>query len=240
MSGNDVENGSNDDDDYVPSDDEDVDDEENENGETSDDDEHGDATVNTNSSTALTKLRKTSELEETEDERQQRLKSLFEEFIGGNGTDPKPSSNEKLSISDVDGEQMSVSRSGVPKLAAETTNDIFSGVQDKDIVHSKSEQELCVEKEQKSSRPTQNEKKRASNGLTNAISALSKKSKMSVLEKTAQDWGAFKDETGIQEELSSHNRGKQGYVDRVEFLTRTDYRQFEIERDARNAVRKKK
>lgn len=38
----------------------------------------------------------------------------------------------------------------------------------------------------------------------------------------------------------SHNRGKSGYVDRVEFLTRADYRQFEMERDARNAARRNK
>lgn len=35
------------------------------------------------------------------------------------------------------------------------------------------------------------------------------------------------------------NRGRQGYVERMEFLSRADQRQFELERAARNAARKK-
>ncbi|VBB25541.1 unnamed protein product [Acanthocheilonema viteae] len=220
MSGNDEENGSEDDEEYIPSDpDEDIDDEQHENsGSSAGDDD------------AINK--------ETEDERQQRLKSLFEDFIGENDAKPKSSTSQALPTSTVDGKHVSKIMSEIPKLAAETADDIFGGVSNESHVLLKNRPEPC-QREKKPSGLAHREKKRALDGLSSAISALSKKSKISVLEKTAQDWGAFKTETGIQEELTSHNRGKQGYVDRVEFLSRTDYRQFEIERDARNAARKK-
>ncbi|VDO52303.1 unnamed protein product [Onchocerca flexuosa] len=182
--------------------------------------------------------RKTNKSEETEDERQRRLKSLFEEFIGENDAKPKSSTSQALPALTADGKRAAMTMNEIPKLAAETVDDIFGSISNGKEIPLKNKSEPCERKE-KPSGMIQSEKRKASDGLTSAINALSKKSKVSVLEKTAKDWGEFKNETGIQEELTSHNRGKQGYVDRVEFLSRTDYRQFEKERDARNAVRKK-
>ncbi|VIO95972.1 Bucentaur or craniofacial development family protein [Brugia malayi] len=235
MSGNnEEESDSEDDEEYVPSDPDDN--EQNESGGST----GGDGvTVNSNAMLALQELKEMNKSEETEDERARRLKLLFEEFIGGNDAIPKPSTNETLPTSTADSERVPMKICEIPKLAAETVDNIFDGVLDKGNVSLKNKPELC-KTEEKLSGPLQCEKRKASDGLTSAISALSKKSKVSVLEKTAQDWRAFKNETGIQEELTSHNRGKQGYVDRVEFLSRTDYRQFEMERDARNAAREKK
>uniref|UniRef100_G3MKW5 Craniofacial development protein 1 n=1 Tax=Amblyomma maculatum TaxID=34609 RepID=G3MKW5_AMBMU len=62
---------------------------------------------------------------------------------------------------------------------------------------------------------------------------LSKKTKMSTLEKSKLDWDRFKHEEGISEELKSHNRGKGGYLEKQAFLQRTDERQFEIEKGQR-------
>ncbi|VDK69454.1 unnamed protein product [Onchocerca ochengi] len=238
MSGNEEEeNSSEDDEDYIPSDhEEDVDeDEQYENGRNSENDDGN--TMNSNSMIALQK-KKTNKSEETEDERQRRLKSLFEEFIGENDAKPKVSTSQALPASAADGKRVSTTVNEIPKLAAETVDDIFGTISNSKEISLKNKPESCERKE-KPSGMVRSEKRKAPDGLTSAISALSKKSKVSVLEKTAQDWGDFKNETGIQEELTSHNRGKQGYVDRVEFLSRTDYRQFEKERDARNAVRKK-
>ena len=39
-----------------------------------------------------------------------------------------------------------------------------------------------------------------------------KKPKMGTLDKSKMDWNKFIDETGIKEDLQSHNRGKDGYV----------------------------
>ncbi|KAM9503015.1 craniofacial development protein 1-like isoform 1-T1 [Salvelinus alpinus] len=60
-----------------------------------------------------------------------------------------------------------------------------------------------------------------------------KKQKMSTLEKSKMDWDAFKDEEGIGDELAIHNRGKEGYVEKKNFLQRVDHRQFEQEKKVR-------
>ncbi|KAK7152167.1 hypothetical protein R3I94_008485 [Phoxinus phoxinus] len=60
-----------------------------------------------------------------------------------------------------------------------------------------------------------------------------KKQKMSTLEKSKMDWDAFKTEEGITDELAIHNRGKEGYVERKNFLERVDLRQFELEKSVR-------
>ncbi|CAM4582856.1 unnamed protein product [Leuciscus chuanchicus] len=60
-----------------------------------------------------------------------------------------------------------------------------------------------------------------------------KKQKMSTLEKSKMDWDAFKTEEGIADELAIHNRGKEGYVERKNFLERVDLRQFELEKSVR-------
>uniref|UniRef100_A0A8B9LHZ5 Craniofacial development protein 1 n=1 Tax=Astyanax mexicanus TaxID=7994 RepID=A0A8B9LHZ5_ASTMX len=61
----------------------------------------------------------------------------------------------------------------------------------------------------------------------------SKKQKMSTLEKSKLDWDSFKTEEGIGDELAIHNRGKEGYVERKNFLERVDQRQFELEKNVR-------
>ncbi|KTG03690.1 hypothetical protein cypCar_00030239, partial [Cyprinus carpio] len=67
--------------------------------------------------------------------------------------------------------------------------------------------------------------------ILNRIGA--KKQKMSTLEKSKMDWDAFKTEEGISDELAIHNRGKEGYVERKNFLERVDHRQFELEKSVR-------
>ncbi|KAK2848135.1 hypothetical protein Q7C36_009817 [Tachysurus vachellii] len=60
-----------------------------------------------------------------------------------------------------------------------------------------------------------------------------KKPKMSTLEKSKLDWDSFKYEEGITEDLAIHNRGKEGYMERKNFLERVDQRQFELEKGVR-------
>ncbi|XP_037624239.1 craniofacial development protein 1 [Sebastes umbrosus] len=62
-----------------------------------------------------------------------------------------------------------------------------------------------------------------------------KKLKMSTLEKSKMDWDAFKSEEGITDELAIHNRGREGYVERKNFLERVDHRQFELEKAVRQS-----
>ncbi|XP_023123185.1 craniofacial development protein 1 [Amphiprion ocellaris] len=71
-------------------------------------------------------------------------------------------------------------------------------------------------------------------GMSSVLDRIGgKKQKMSTLEKSKMDWDAFKSEEGITEELAIHNRGREGYVERKNFLERVDHRQFELEKAVR-------
>lgn len=78
-----------------------------------------------------------------------------------------------------------------------------------------------------------------SGGISSVLGQIGKKNKLSVLEKTKLDWNGFKTKQGIDEELQTHNKGRGGYLERQDFLQRTDLRQFEIEKSLRNATRRK-
>lgn len=67
------------------------------------------------------------------------------------------------------------------------------------------------------------------------LEQIKKKPKLSVLDKTRKDWGEFKEEKGLEEELDAYKKSSNQYLDKVSFLQRADYREFERERDARLA-----
>ncbi|CAH2039497.1 unnamed protein product, partial [Iphiclides podalirius] len=80
---------------------------------------------------------------------------------------------------------------------------------------------------------------RATGGLSNILGQLNKKNKLSTLEKSKLDWDTYKKVEDIDDEIQSHNKGKQGYLERQDFLARADVRQYEIERDLRMGRRNK-
>lgn len=53
---------------------------------------------------------------------------------------------------------------------------------------------------------------KTSGGLGNILSQIGKKSKLTVLEKSKQDWDGYKKKEGIVEELVTYNKGKDGLV----------------------------
>ncbi|XP_062607201.1 craniofacial development protein 1-like [Saccostrea cucullata] len=77
-------------------------------------------------------------------------------------------------------------------------------------------------------------------GLGSVLNKIGKKDKISTLEKSKLDWDSFKQEKGISEELQTHNRGKDGYIERMQFLNRADQRQFEIEKNIRLGLSSKR
>ncbi|XP_044270890.1 craniofacial development protein 1 [Tribolium madens] len=77
-------------------------------------------------------------------------------------------------------------------------------------------------------------------GLSGILSQLGKKPKISTLEKSKLDWDQFKKEENLQEELLNHNKGKDGYLERQDFLQRADLRRFEIEKEIRSKERSKR
>lgn len=70
-------------------------------------------------------------------------------------------------------------------------------------------------------------------GLQGILGKMNKKPKLSTLEKSKLDWSNYKEEEGISDELRTYNKGKDGFIQKKLFLERTDFRQFEKERDMR-------
>lgn len=81
--------------------------------------------------------------------------------------------------------------------------------------------------------PKLNTVKPQKGGLSSLLGQLGKKSKISTLEKSKLDWQNFKQNEGISEEIETFNKGKDGYLERQDFLQRTDLRRFEIEKQLR-------
>ncbi|KAJ0523590.1 putative BCNT-C domain-containing protein [Helianthus annuus] len=81
-------------------------------------------------------------------------------------------------------------------------------------------------------------------GAPSAVDAILEqiktKPKLSVLDKTKKDWGEFKEENRLDEELETYKKSGNQYLDKVSFLERADYRQFERERDVRLAAQAKR
>lgn len=75
-------------------------------------------------------------------------------------------------------------------------------------------------------------------GISSVLGQLGKKAKISTLEKSKLDWDSFKKQENLEEEISTHNKGKDGYLERQDFLQRADLRQFEIEKQLRKANRR--
>ncbi|XWS53470.1 hypothetical protein CRYUN_Cryun10bG0003900 [Craigia yunnanensis] len=80
-------------------------------------------------------------------------------------------------------------------------------------------------------------KAHAPSAVDAVLEQIKKKAKLSVLDKTKKDWGEFKEENkGMEDELDAYKKSSNQYLDKVSFLQRTDYREFERERDARLAL----
>ncbi|GAB5370964.1 hypothetical protein AAMO2058_001538200 [Amorphochlora amoebiformis] len=82
-----------------------------------------------------------------------------------------------------------------------------------------------------------NKLKKRSN-LDALLSSLKGKNKINTLDKCQIDWEKDKDKEGDREDLAIASRN--GELDKQQFLLKTDHRQFEIEREIRNASRRKK
>lgn len=87
---------------------------------------------------------------------------------------------------------------------------------------------------------SEKEKSAGGSGAPSAVDAIleqiRKKPKLSVLDKTKKDWGEFKEENRLDEELENYKKSGNQYLDKVSFLQRADYREYERERDARLGV----
>ncbi|XP_014217121.1 craniofacial development protein 1 isoform X1 [Copidosoma floridanum] len=78
------------------------------------------------------------------------------------------------------------------------------------------------------------QKKIGSQSVSSILQTINKKPKLTTLEKSKLDWNTYKEENNLQDEISTFNRGKSGYLEKQDFLSRTDFRQFEIEKELRH------
>uniref|UniRef100_A0A5B6ZI64 Putative craniofacial development protein 1 n=1 Tax=Davidia involucrata TaxID=16924 RepID=A0A5B6ZI64_DAVIN len=106
-------------------------------------------------------------------------------------------------------------------------------------------QEIEVKKLVDANSKEASEKAKVPAGPPSAVDAvleqIKKKPKLSVLDKTKKDWGEFKEENkGLEDELDAYKKSSNQYLDRVGFLQRADYREFERERDVRLSLQAKR
>jgi len=80
-----------------------------------------------------------------------------------------------------------------------------------------------------------------SSALDSILEQIKKKQKLSVLDKTKKDWGEYKGENkGLEDELDAYKKSTNQYLDKVSFLQRADFREFEREREVRLALQSKR
>ncbi|XP_053665693.1 craniofacial development protein 1 [Anopheles marshallii] len=198
---------------------------------------------------------KDDELDEEEEKR--RTDALWADFLGsGSSNSNIEQSNNSTSVRNsktkVEGKKVvteTKSVSTMPKVIAKEKPTVaqlfeFAGEQ---IVLTKDDNSSIsanTKDEKATSLPTvsktlalKNAAPRGGSGLGSVLDQITKKNKLSTLEKTKLDWTSFKRQEGIEEELQTHNKGKDGFLERRDFLERTDLRQFEIEKSFRQTKR---
>lgn len=204
-----------------------------------------------------------SGLQPKDDEAKQKKKSddLWASFLSDVGSRPKPSTTapdasstpkSDLKTSEPTATLKTESKPSEPTTVTITKVFDFAGEEirvNKEVAADSREAKSFLKSQSSAQERTETEEQRCSSdlpsppassgakrpaGLSGILGHIGgKKPKMSTLEKSKMDWDAFKSEEGISEELAIHNRGREGYVERKNFLERVDHRQFEIEKTVR-------
>ncbi|KAK7504659.1 hypothetical protein BaRGS_00004145 [Batillaria attramentaria] len=179
---------------------------------------------------------------ETEKKRVDDLWASFQSAVTPSPRRPPPSGSSLASVTaKVPGSQTGVTASGKSETSTQKSNGDkvtitkvfdFAGEEikiTKEVDVNSKEAKAELKKQQNGiKRPAS-----GTGGLSGVLSKIGKKQKMGTLEKSKLDWDSFKRKEGIEEDLKIHNKGKDGYIERMAFLNRADVRQFEIERDLR-------
>lgn len=81
----------------------------------------------------------------------------------------------------------------------------------------------------------------ARGGIDAVLAELMGPKKLNVLDKTKADWRGVKDvDAELDEDLLAHQRGGKTFREQQDFLQQADYREYELERDARLAAASKR
>lgn len=193
-------------------------------------------------------VEKVAENQGNEDAEKQHADALWADFLSDT-TDVRPDPPKPVSKDPKPSEAKANESSGTSKVRASETEkapekrtitEIF------DFAGEKVEVEKVVEVDNKSASASTTSQQgpkaiagRSNGGLGSILNQLGGAKKISVLEKSKLDWTSFKRNEGIQNDLETHNRGRDGFLERQDFLQRTDLRQFEIEKNQRMSSRRK-
>lgn len=77
-------------------------------------------------------------------------------------------------------------------------------------------------------------------GVDQLLEDLKGPAKITTVGQSSAAWDSFKDDTGLGQKLEEHAQSKEAYLNRQDFLTRTDHRTFEVERRQRDRDRAKR
>lgn len=178
--------------------------------------------------------------EDDEEAEKKRAAALWADFLGGDAPAEEPKEERPRAQSTKVVEDKKPAPEPVPEKKKEPTviKEIFEYAGEQIVVEKVVKEPPVVQKgSSKSPFPTSKPSSSSGGGLGSILGALNKKNKISTLDKTKLDWDRFKNQEGITEDLQTHNKGKDGYLERQDFLQRTDVRQFELERTMRQTSR---
>jgi len=150
-------------------------------------------------------------VEESASEKE-KANALWADFLSSTDTPPSPKKNKTAASSSGIGKAAAATTKPIiptkPAAAASSVSKIFEFAGETVAIPQKESPQPMRAQQQGNELPKLFSAKRA--GVSSVLDQLSKKSKLSVLEKTKVDWDSFKSNEGINEELKTHNQGREG------------------------------
>lgn len=187
---------------------------------------------------------KTSETELNEEEEKKRADALWADFLSDTPKTSTQNGNSAKKSATVTSASTSTKTLSPPKSKSQEkepekieVTEIFDFAGEEVRITKEIDKTQTDEKTTTSKIPPKGPTKRPGGGLNSILGQINKKNKITVLEKTKLDWDHFKKAEGLNEELQTFNKGKDGFLEKQDFLQRTDVRQFEIEKNLRHLKR---
>lgn len=174
---------------------------------------------------------------------------LWKEFLGSDSSIPETLTKNEQSIKSVEIDTVKVETKSIsdvikPKITQPVEILEFCGeeirINNSDSVQDDPEDQSSSSNLNNQIKPeSSSSQKPKPAGLSSILNTIGNKRKINTLEKSKLDWDTFKKQSKLEDELTQFNRGKNGYLEKQEFLIKADLKQFELEREIRNTGRKK-
>lgn len=138
--------------------------------------------------------------------------ALWAEFLGESDTPAKPDTSTTSSTSSYKKHIPKEQKSSAPKPQQEEEVSNVFDFAGEEVVVPKSSTNTSSESPTAAAVASTAGIKRTgtTGGLSSVLNQISKKNKLSILQKTKIDWDGFKTNEGINEDIATHNRGRDG------------------------------